>query len=166
VGRIFVGNDMVFHGYIDAEAPRETHGLLDTGDLGYLDADGRLFIAGRDDEMIISGGENVVPRALEDALAMLPQVKEAAVVGVPDREYGQRLAAFVVRREGLTLDQDMVRDYIHHRLSRFQVPRDVTFVAALPRTTTGKVIKRQLLAAEPSRTARLISTALSARTDS
>ena len=118
---------------------------MDTGDLGYIDADGRLFVSGRDDEMIISGGENVFPRPVEEALAHLPQVSEVAVVGVPDVEYGQRLVAFVVPREGARLDQDMVRSYIHHRLSRFSVPRDVTFLTALPRNATGKILKRVLI---------------------
>ena len=119
--------------------------MLDTGDLGYLDAAGRLFVAGRDDEMIISGGENVFPRPVEEALAHLPQISEVAVVGVPDREFGQRLAAFVVKREGAGLDSDMVRTYIRNRLSRFSVPRDVTFLSALPRGETGKILKRVLV---------------------
>ena len=146
VGRIFVGNDMLFDGYTDAAPPPIAGNLMDTGDLGYLDADGRLFVSGRDDEMIISGGENVFPRPVEEALSHLPQVSEVAVVGVPDNEYGQRLVAFVVARDGARLDQDMVTSYIHHRLSRFSVPRDVTFLKALPRNATGKILKRMLIA--------------------
>ncbi|WP_328402524.1 AMP-binding protein [Nocardia sp. NBC_00403] len=146
-GHIFVGNHMLFDGYVNAAPPSEADGMLDTGDLGYLDAAGRLFIAGRDDEMIISGGENVFPRPVEEALSHLPQVSEVAVVGVPDHEYGQRLAAFVVKREGAGLDSDMVRSYIRHRLSRFSVPRDVTFLNDLPRGETGKILKRLLLGA-------------------
>ncbi|MEV0251582.1 AMP-binding protein [Nocardia sp. NPDC050712] len=125
----------LFDGYTDATPPAEAEGMLDTGDLGFIDADGLVFVAGRDDEMIISGGENVFPRPVEEALAHLPQVSEVAVVGVPDREFGQRLAAFVVTREGLGLDRDMVRNYIRHRLSRFPVPRDAT----------GKILKRTLV---------------------
>ncbi|MFC3960828.1 AMP-binding protein [Nocardia jiangsuensis] len=146
-GRVFVGNHMLFDGYVNSAPPDEADGMLDTGDLGYLDATGKLFIAGRDDEMIISGGENVFPRPVEEALAHLPQVSEVAVVGVPDREYGQRLAAFVVKREGAGLDSDMVRNYVRHRLSRFSVPRDVTFLSALPRGETGKILKRMLVGA-------------------
>ncbi|MFC8046425.1 AMP-binding protein [Nocardia sp. NPDC057353] len=146
-GRVYVGNHMLFDGYVNSAPPDEADGMLDTGDLGYLDATGRLFIAGRDDEMIISGGENVFPRPVEEALAHLPQVSEVAVVGVPDREYGQRLAAFVVKREGAGLDSDMVRNYVRHRLSRFSVPRDVTFLSALPRGETGKILKRMLVGA-------------------
>ncbi|MFC4128005.1 AMP-binding protein [Nocardia rhizosphaerae] len=147
-GHIFVANHMLFDGYVNAAPPEEADGMLDTGDLGYLDAAGRLFVAGRDDEMIISGGENVFPRPVEEALAHLPQVSEVAVVGVPDREFGQRLAAFVVKREGAGLDSDMVRTYIRNRLSRFSVPRDVTFLNALPRGETGKILKRVLVPTE------------------
>ncbi|MGW5309362.1 AMP-binding protein [Nocardia thailandica] len=149
-GHIFVANHMLFDGYVNDAPPTEADGMLDTGDLGYLDAAGRLFVAGRDDEMIISGGENVFPRPVEEALAHLPQVTEVAVVGVPDREFGQRLAAFVVKREGAGLDSDMVRNYIRHRLSRFSVPRDVTFLPALPRGETGKILKRMLRPDHPA----------------
>ncbi|WP_062982437.1 AMP-binding protein [Nocardia anaemiae] len=147
-GHIFVGNHMLFDGYVNSAPPTEADGMLDTGDLGYLDVAGRMFIAGRDDEMIISGGENVFPRPVEEALAHLPQVSEVAVVGVPDIEFGQRLAAFVVKREGAGLDSDMIRSYIRHRLSRFSVPRDVTFLNALPRGETGKILKRLLVGSE------------------
>ncbi|MBB5914960.1 acyl-CoA synthetase (AMP-forming)/AMP-acid ligase II [Nocardia transvalensis] len=144
-GRIFVGNHMLFDGYTDAAPPGEADGMLDTGDVGYLDASGRLFVAGRDDEMIISGGENVFPRPVEEALSHLPQVSEVAVVGVPDREFGQRLAAFVVKRPDSGLDPDMIRTYIRNRLGRFSVPRDVHFLDALPRNPTGKILKRTLV---------------------
>jgi acyl-CoA synthetase (AMP-forming)/AMP-acid ligase II len=105
VGRIFVGNDMLFDGYTNAASPAIEDRLMHTGDLGYLDASGRLFVAGRDDEMIISGGENVFPRPVEEAIAVLPQVSDVAVVGVPDPQFGQRLAAFVVRARGASLQQ-------------------------------------------------------------
>ncbi|NKX85994.1 AMP-binding protein [Nocardia coubleae] len=144
-GRIFVGNHMLFDGYVNDTPPEEADGMLNTGDLGYLDAEGRLFVAGRDDEMIISGGENVFPRPVEEALSYLPQVSDVAVVGVPDREFGQRLAAFLVKQEGSSLDSGMVRTYIRNRLSRFSVPRDVTFLNSLPRGETGKVLKRLLV---------------------
>ncbi|MGW5437253.1 AMP-binding protein [Nocardia asteroides] len=144
-GRIFVGNHMLFDGYVNDTPPEEADGMLNTGDLGYLDAEGRLFVAGRDDEMIISGGENVFPRPVEEALSYLPQVSDVAVVGVSDREFGQRLAAFLVKHEGSSLDSDMVRTYVRNRLSRFSVPRDVTFLNSLPRGETGKVLKRLLV---------------------
>nr|WP_233434183.1 AMP-binding protein [Nocardia yamanashiensis] len=143
-GRIFVGNHMLFDGYVNCPPPDEVGGLLDTGDLGYLDAAGRLFIAGRDDEMIISGGENVFPRPVEEALAHLPQVSEVAVIGVPDHDFGERLAAYIVKRDGSGLDPEMVRRYVRNRLSRFSVPRDIVFLPSLPRGETGKVLKRLL----------------------
>ncbi|OLR92102.1 AMP-binding protein [Actinokineospora bangkokensis] len=144
VGRIFVGNDMLFDGYTDGQAREMRHKLMDTGDRGYFDADGRLFVSGRDDEMIVSGGENVFPRPVEEVLVDLPQVEEAAVVGVPDTEYGQRLVAYVVVRPGARLDEDSIRAYVHQRLARFSVPREVIFVDELPRNQTGKVLKRVL----------------------
>jgi acyl-CoA synthetase (AMP-forming)/AMP-acid ligase II len=144
VGRIHVGNDMLFDGYTNATNPPTTGHLMDTGDLGYLDADQRLFISGRTDDMIISGGENVFPRPVEDALAQLPQIHEVAVIGVPDHEYGQRLAAFVVPHHGATIDTDTLRTYIRTRLNKFSVPRDILLLDALPRSTTGKILKRIL----------------------
>ncbi|MQY17101.1 AMP-binding protein [Nocardia macrotermitis] len=145
VGRIFVGNPMLFDGYVNAAPPDEVGGLLDTGDLGYLDVSHRLFVAGRGDELVISGGEKFFPRPVEEALEHLPQVREAAVVGVPDADFGQRMAAFVVKTEGSGLDAQMVRDYIRNRLGRFAVPRDVSFIPALPRGETGKILKRLLI---------------------
>lgn len=144
VGRILVGNEMLFEGYTSG-ARRETHdGLLDTGDLGRVDADGLLFVDGRADDMIVSGGENVFPSELEDLLARLPQVREAAVLGVPDPQYGQRLAAFLALHPGETLDPEAVREYVRRYLARFSVPRDVVFVKYLPRNATGKVLTREL----------------------
>jgi acyl-CoA synthetase (AMP-forming)/AMP-acid ligase II len=147
-GRIFVGNDMLFDGYTDGGNRDVKGSLMDTGDLGYFDADGRLCVSGRQDEMIISGGENVFPRPVEEALAFLPQVKEVAVVGVPDAEFGQRLAAYIVLREGSRLDADLVRAFIRHRLPKFAIPRDVSFLDELPRNPTGKILKRLLVDGE------------------
>ncbi|MEU5551734.1 MULTISPECIES: AMP-binding protein [unclassified Micromonospora] len=144
VGRILVGNDMLFEGYTSG-ADRERHdGLLDTGDLGRINADGLLFVDGRADDMIVSGGENVFPAEVEQLLAHLPQVREAAVIGVRDAEYGQRLTAFLALHPGETLDAEAVREYVRHYLARFSVPRDVVFVKYLPRNATGKVLTREL----------------------
>jgi acyl-CoA synthetase (AMP-forming)/AMP-acid ligase II len=144
IGRIFVGNDMLFEGYTNGTG-RESHGdLLGTGDLGHLSADGLLFVDGREDDMVISGGENVYPASVEDVIAELPQVREVAVAGVPDEEWGQRLAAWIALHDGEYVDPDAVREYVRHRLARFSVPRDVYFVAALPRNATGKVVRRRL----------------------
>ncbi|MFI5607849.1 AMP-binding protein [Amycolatopsis sp. NPDC051903] len=143
-GQIFVGNDMLFDGYTNGSSVPRSKDLMATGDVGFQDAAGRLFVTGRADEMIVSGGENVFPRPVEEALVALPGVSEAAVVGVPDEEFGQRLAAYVVLRRGARMHAEDVRHYIHQRLARFAVPRDVYFVPELPRNATGKILKRML----------------------
>ncbi|MFB9904993.1 AMP-binding protein [Allokutzneria oryzae] len=143
-GRIFVVNDMLFDGYTNGSGKQVRDGMLSTGDVGYLDRHGLLFVAGRDDDMVISGGENLYPREVEDVLAALPDVREVAVVGVPDEEFGQRLAAYVVPVEGVLLDAEELRKHVRATLTRFCVPRDVTFLDALPRNATGKVVKRDL----------------------
>jgi fatty-acyl-CoA synthase len=144
-GRIFVGNEMMFEGYTGGGGKEVIGGLMSTGDVGRFDASGRLFVEGRDDEMIVSGGENVFPREVEDLLADHAAVVEVAVVGVPDEEFGQRLKAFVVRRdEGLS--EDDVKQYVKSNLARYKVPREVVFLEELPRNATGKVLKRELKA--------------------
>jgi acyl-CoA synthetase (AMP-forming)/AMP-acid ligase II len=143
-GRLFVGNEMLFEGYTNGSS-RELHdGLLATGDLGHVDAAGRVFVDGREDDMIVSGGENVFPSEVEGLLADLPEVLECAVIGVPDDEYGQRLAAYVVLRSPATLEADAIRSYVRAHRARFCVPRDIVFLDALPRNATGKVVKRDL----------------------
>jgi acyl-CoA synthetase (AMP-forming)/AMP-acid ligase II len=144
VGRVLVGNDMLFEGYTSGGPVPATNGLLATGDLGHVDADGLLYVDGREDDMIISGGENVFPSEVEELLAGLPQVREVAVVGVPDEEYGQRLAAYLVLHPGEQLDSEAVREYVRRYRARFCVPRDVAFLRALPRNATGKVVPRLL----------------------
>jgi fatty-acyl-CoA synthase len=143
-GRIFVGNEMMFDGYTGGGGKEVIDGLMSTGDVGHLDADGRMFVDGRDDEMIVSGGENVFPREVEDLLSDHAEIEEAAVVGVPDEEFGQRLKAFVVARNGTKLDEAEIKDYVKQNLARYKVPREVVFLSELPRTATGKVLKREL----------------------
>jgi acyl-CoA synthetase (AMP-forming)/AMP-acid ligase II len=146
-GRIFAANEMVFDGYTGGGGKEIVRGLMSTGDMGHFDAAGRLFVDGRDDEMIVSGGENVFPREVEDLLADHDQIEEAAVIGVPDEKFGQRLRAFVVPREGADLDEAAIQEYVKQNLARYKVPRDVVFVQELPRNATGKVLKRELSAA-------------------
>ncbi|BBX65618.1 acyl-CoA synthetase [Mycobacterium saskatchewanense] len=143
-GRIFVGNVLAFEGYTGGGTKESIGGLMSTGDVGHFDGDGRLFIDGRDDEMIVSGGENVYPGEVEEALAHHPGVFDVAVIGVEDEEFGQRLRAYIVPRPGAALTEQDVRDYVRNRLARFKVPRDVFFVDALPRNAGGKVLKRLL----------------------
>ena len=143
-GRIFVHSDLVFEGYTGGGSKEVIDGLMSTGDTGRFDADGRLFVDGRDDEMIVSGGENIFPREVEDLIAHYPDVVECAVVGVSDDEWGSRLKAYVVCRPGAKLDADALRDYVKSNLARYKVPRDVEFVDELPRNPIGKVLKRDL----------------------
>jgi acyl-CoA synthetase (AMP-forming)/AMP-acid ligase II len=144
-GRIFVANEMVFEGYTGGGNKEIVEGLMSTGDVGHFDAGGRLFVDGRDDEMIVSGGENVFPREVEDLLADNGQIEEAAVIGVEDAEWGQRLKAFVVKREGAQeLSEEAVKAYVKENLARYKVPREVVFLSELPRNATGKVLKREL----------------------
>ncbi len=143
-GRIFVGNVLAFEGYTGGGTKEEIGGLMSTGDVGHFDRAGRLFIDGRDDEMIVSGGENVFPSEVEGALAHHPDIVDVAVLGVSDEEFGQRLRSYVVVRPGASLTEQDVKDHVRQRLARFKVPRDVVFVDALPRNAGGKVLKRLL----------------------
>jgi fatty-acyl-CoA synthase len=143
-GRVFVGNEMAFEGYTGGGGKEAMEGLLSSGDVGHFDEEERLFIDGRDDEMIVSGGENVFPREVEDLLAGHDAINEVAVIGVDDDEFGQRLKAFVVLCEGEELGKDDVQDYVKENLARFKVPREVEFLDSLPRNATGKVLKREL----------------------
>ncbi|MGH3483123.1 MAG: AMP-binding protein [Nocardioidaceae bacterium] len=143
VGRIFVGNPMLFEGYTAGGSKETIDDLMATGDVGRIE-DGLLFVEGRDDDMIVSGGENVYPREIEDCLARHGDIADAAAIGVRDDEFGQRLRAFVVVREGAELTEDDVRDHVKAQLARYKVPRDVWFCAELPRNVTGKIVKREL----------------------
>jgi acyl-CoA synthetase (AMP-forming)/AMP-acid ligase II len=143
-GRIFVASDLLFDGYTGGGSKAMVDGMMSTGDTGHFDASGRLFVEGRDDEMIVSGGENVFPREIEDLLASHGSVVEAAVIGVPDEQFGERLKAFVVLHPGASMTEDDVREYVRGNLARYKVPRDVQFLDELPRNATGKVLKRTL----------------------
>ncbi len=143
-GRIFVGNDFQFEGYTGGGDKDRIDGLMSTGDVGHFDVAGRLFIDGRDDDMIVSGGENVFPGEVEELLYAHGAVREAAAIGVPDDRFGQRLRAFVVLNEGAELTVDEIKAYVAENLARYKTPRDVVFLDELPRNPTGKVLKRQL----------------------
>jgi fatty-acyl-CoA synthase len=143
-GRIFVRNDLAFEGYSGGGSKQVIDDMLSSGDVGHFDASGRLFVDGRDDDMIVSGGENVFPGEVEELLAGHEAIAEAAVFGVADERFGQRLSAVIVTREGRDLSADDVKRYVKSNLAAFKVPRDVEFCDALPRTSTGKVLKREL----------------------
>ena len=143
-GRIFVGTAMPFEGYTGGGTKELIDGLMSSGDVGHFDEHDLLTIDGRDDDMIVSGGENVFPGELEELLAGHEKVAEAAVLGVDDEEYGQRLKAFVVLKDGQELTEDEVKAYAKENLARYKVPREVVFLDELPRNPTGKVLKKDL----------------------
>jgi fatty-acyl-CoA synthase len=144
VGRIFVGNTFPFEGYTGGGGKQIIDGLLSSGDVGYFDERGLLYVSGRDDEMIVSGGENVFPAEVEDLISGHPEVVEATALGVEDKEWGHRLRAFVVLRDEASLDEDGVKHYVREHLARYKVPREVIFLEELPRNPTGKILKREL----------------------
>jgi acyl-CoA synthetase (AMP-forming)/AMP-acid ligase II len=143
-GRVFVGGDLASEGYTGGGAKAVVNGMTSTGDMGYLDDSGRLFIVGREDDMIISGGENVYPRAVENALAEHPDVTDNAVIGVADERFGHRLAAYVVPRPDSEVDEAALREYLQDKVSRFEQPRDIHIVDSLPRNPAGKVLRKEL----------------------
>ena len=148
VGRIFVGNDMLYEGYTRPGNDKQyVDGMVCTGDLGFY-RNGLLFISGREDDMIVSGGENVFPRETEDCLSEYPGIREVAVVGVPDERFGQALAAFIVPEEDANLDElseEKIKAYVKERLARHSVPRYVNLRDELPRNAVGKVVGRELV---------------------
>jgi fatty-acyl-CoA synthase len=143
-GRIFVGNEMLFEGYTGGGGKDVIDELMATGDVGHLDEAQRLHVEGRDDEMIVSGGENVFPAEVEDLLSTHEAISEVAVIGVDDEKFGQRLKAFVVKEGGQELSEDDVQSHVKSNLAGYKVPREVEFLDELPRNATGKVIKREL----------------------
>jgi acyl-CoA synthetase (AMP-forming)/AMP-acid ligase II len=147
-GRIFVGNGLLFEGYTGAsgdvvESKEVIGGLMATGDIGRYDERGRLHVEGRDDEMIVSGGENVFPQEVEDCLTRHESVVEAAAIGVADAEFGQRLKVFLVVEEPAP-SVDELKNWVKLNLARYKVPRDFVFLGELPRNATGKILKRDL----------------------
>jgi fatty-acyl-CoA synthase len=143
-GRLFIGNQLSFEGYTGGGDKEHLGDLLSSGDVGHFDDDGRLFIDGRDDEMIVSGGENVFPREVEDLLADHEAVAEAAAIGVEDEDFGQRLVAFVVKADGKDASEEDLKGYVKQNLAGYKVPREIVFLDELPRNATGKVLKREL----------------------
>ncbi|OBJ27595.1 acyl-CoA synthetase [Mycobacterium colombiense] len=150
VGSIYVRNNTQFEGYTSGSTKDFHAGFMSSGDLGYLDEAGRLFVVGRDDEMIVSGGENVYPIEVEKILAAHPDVAEASVIGVDDEQYGQRLAAFVVLEPGAALDAgaapEALKQHVRENLANYKTPREITVLDELPRSSTGKILRAELQA--------------------
>lgn len=146
VGTIYVRNSTQFDGYTSGATKDFHQDYMSSGDVGYLDAAGRLFVVGRDDEMIVSGGENVYPIEVEKTLLTHPEVAEATVLGVDDEQYGQRLVAFVVLTDGAETTEDALKQHVRDKLANYKVPRSITVLAELPRNSTGKIDRRELKA--------------------
>jgi len=145
IGRIFVSSGLSFGGYTDGRNKESIDGMLSSGDMGHFDEDGLLFIDGRDDDMIVSGGENVYPLEVENLLADRDDVQDAAVVGVPDDDFGHRLRACIVSAPGAAQDVDEIKAYVKDHLARYKAPRDVVFLDELPRNATGKLLRKKLV---------------------
>jgi fatty-acyl-CoA synthase len=143
-GRIFVTNEMLFEGYTGGGSKDVIGAFMSTGDVGRFDPEGRLFVEGRDDEMIVSGGENVFPKEIEDTLTRHDAVSEAAAIGVDDADFGQRLRAFVVLEPGREATENELKAHVKQNLARYKMPREIWFLDELPRNATGKVVKREL----------------------
>ena len=144
VGSIYVRNSTQFDGYTSGQTKAFHEGFMCSGDVGYVDDAGRLFVVGRDDEMIVSGGENVYPIEVEKTLAAHDDVAEAAVLGVDDEKFGQRLEAFVVLRPGAAATPEELKQHVREHLANFKVPRAITVLDELPRGTTGKISRKEL----------------------
>ncbi|AFM15032.1 acyl-CoA synthetase (AMP-forming)/AMP-acid ligase II [Mycolicibacterium chubuense NBB4] len=144
VGSIYVRNSTQFDGYTSGKTKKFHEGFMSSGDVGYLDGEGRLFVVGRDDEMIVSGGENVYPIEVEKTLAAHDDVAEATVLGVDDEKFGQRLEAFVVLRPGVAATADDLKVYVRENLANYKVPRAITVLDELPRSITGKISRKDL----------------------
>ena len=144
VGGIYVRNSTQFDGYTSGKTKDFHEGFMSSGDVGRFDDAGRLFVVGRDDEMIVSGGENVYPIEVEKTLTAHPDIAEASVIGVDDEQYGQRLAAFVVLNDGASATPDLLKQHVRENLANYKVPRDITILDELPRSSTGKIVRREL----------------------
>nr|WP_233213420.1 AMP-binding protein [Mycobacterium sp. QGD 101] len=144
IGRIFAGSNISFSGYTDGRRKEVIDGLLSSGDVGHFDETGRLYVDGRDDDMVICGGENVYPLEVENLISAHPAVDEVAVIGVDDPDFGQRLKAYVVPAGDAAVRPDDIKEYVRANLARYKIPRDVEFLAELPRNATGKLLRGQL----------------------
>ncbi|MEV6321278.1 acyl-CoA synthetase [Nocardia sp. NPDC051787] len=143
--RIFIRSGAPFEGYTDGRTKQVIDGFMSSGDVGHFDENGLLMVDGRDDDMIVSGGENVFPQEVENLLLERPDVFDVAVVGVDDVEFGKRLRAFVVPEPGQTPDGEEIKSYVKNNLARYKVPREVVFLDDLPRNATGKLLRRVLV---------------------
>jgi len=144
-GRIFVGSELVFEGYTGGGSKETSaEGLMSTGDMGHIDEGGRLFIDSREDDMIVSGGENVYSTVVEQVLCAHPEVAEAAVVGIPHDDLGEEVGAAVALKEGRKADEQELQDFAKERLAAYKYPRHIWIVDELPKGPTGKILRREV----------------------
>ena len=148
-GRIFIRSAARFEGYTDGRSKQIIDGYMSSGDTGHFDESGLLFVEGRDDDMIVSGGENVFPQEVENLLVAHEDVFDAAVIGVDDADFGKRLRAFIVSEPGAPQNPEDIKLYVKNNLARYKVPRDVVFIEELPRNATGKLLRRVLIEMGP-----------------
>ena len=146
VGAIYARTTTQFEEYTSGQTKDIEDGFMATGDIGYLDDSGRLFVVGRDDEMIVSGGENVYPIEVERVLDGHPAVEDVTVLGVDDEQFGQRLAAFVVLKPGASATAEVLKHYVREQLANYKVPREIVFLDELPRNAVGKILRKELKA--------------------
>jgi acyl-CoA synthetase (AMP-forming)/AMP-acid ligase II len=146
VGTIYVRNKTQFGGYTSGTTKEFHDGYMASGDIGYVDGAGLLFVVGRDDEMIVSGGENVYPIEVEKTLAAHRDVAEASVLGVDDEQYGQRLVAFVVLEDQASATVESLKQHVRDNLTNYKVPREIFAIEELPRSSTGKIARGELQA--------------------
>ena len=144
-GEVWIKGDQVGGGYVGTESQVDPEGWLHTGDQGFLDDEGYLFVLGRGDDVIIRGGENISPAEIEDALMRHPLVAAAAAVGLPDMEWGEKVAAMIVLRAADdALDEDAIREWSRQELGSIKAPEVVIVADDLPQTPTGKVLRREV----------------------
>ena len=138
--------DFEYANNAEARAVIEREGLVTLGDMGYVDADGYLYICDRKSDMVISGGVNIYPAEIEAVLAAMPGIADCAVFGIPDEEWGEALAAAVQVRDNFLITEQEVRSFLRERLAGYKVPKVIAFHSSLPREDTGKIFKRKLRA--------------------
>ncbi len=146
-GEICIKGDATMLEYFNKpEATKETvkDGWLHTGDIAYKDDEDFIYIVDRKKDMINRGGENIYPREVEMAIEALPQVKEVAVIGVPDKALGEKVKAFIILTEPGTLMEEDIKTYLSEKIAKYKTPEFVEFVTDLPRNPTGKILKKEL----------------------